>query len=118
MKKINDTQPNENNEDRKKQMHETLSLVPTFKKDMQITMELESKYNRYQNIKAQTLLLGGDKSPAFLHNALIILEKTIPNSKRIELPGLRHNAPDDAAPELIANILKKFFELKKNCEGR
>jgi pimeloyl-ACP methyl ester carboxylesterase len=88
---------------------ETLTLVPTFIKDMQLVTELESKQDRYHNIKTETLLLGGNKSPAFLLDALISLENIIPNSKRIILPRLMHNAPDDVAPELIANILKKNF---------
>jgi pimeloyl-ACP methyl ester carboxylesterase len=97
-----------NDEDREK-IRETLSLVPTFIKDMQLVTELESKQDRYQNMEAETLLLGGDQSPAFLRDALISLENIIPNSKQIILPRLMHNAPDDAAPELIASILQENF---------
>ncbi len=102
-------QENHSNDADREKIRETLSLVPTFIKDMQLVTELESKQDRYQNIEAKTLLLGGDQSPSFLRDALISLENIIPNSKQIILPRLMHNAPDDAAPELIASILQENF---------
>ena len=88
---------------------EVLTLVPTFKMDISWVIQLDSKYGRYKNITIDTLLLGGEKSPKYLRDALTILEKTIPNAKRYELIGLDHGA-STAKPEVIAKKLKNFFK--------
>ena len=78
-----------------------------------VIIELESKYGRYyeryQNIIVDTLLLGGAKSPKYLRDALITLEKTIPHAKRVELNGLDHGASTTNL-EIITIELKKFFK--------
>ena len=45
-----------------------------------------------KNITIDTLLLGGERVPKYLRDALTILEKTIPNAKRYELIGLNNDA--------------------------
>ena len=101
---------NKSDKSREKNMfQEILNLVPTFKMDISWVIQLDSKYERYKNIMIDTLLLGGEKSPKYLRDALIVLEKTIPNAKHIELIGLDHGA-STAKPEIIAKKLKNFFK--------
>jgi len=89
---------------------EMIELLPTVTRDMALVKYLDSGLERYKDIVAETLLLGGDRSPAYLRDALSALSKTLPRAKRIELPGLGHNAPDNDAPERIASELRQFFE--------
>lgn len=66
-------------------------------------------YERYRCIPAETLLLGGSRSPAYLRHALPALAAVIPHARAVLLPGLNHNAPDQNAPEVVAAELDKFY---------
>ncbi len=88
---------------------EMVSLLPTIVWEAKEMQRLDSTYKRYRSISADTLLLCGSKSPAYLRNILPTLAKTIPHAEHIELSGLNHNAPDQDAPERIASELKQFF---------
>ena len=88
---------------------EMVALLPTVVWEAKEIQRLDSTYERYHSISADTLLLNGRKSPAYLRNILPILTRTIPHAQQLELPGLNHNAPDQEAPELIASELKRFF---------
>src|ERR1043165_6426539 len=81
---------------------EMVSLLPTIVWEAREVQRLDSTYPRYRTISADTLLLYGSKSPAYLRNILPVLAKTIPHAEQIELSGLNHNAPDQDAPECIA----------------
>ncbi|MFX3617386.1 MAG: alpha/beta fold hydrolase [Sporolactobacillus sp.] len=94
---------------RRPDLQELLELVPTFEQDTLLVNELESKKDRFRKIEAETLLLGGSKSPGFLRSALRELEETIPRVLRIEFLGLDHNGPDRKAPLRIAEELRRFF---------
>lgn len=96
-------------EDMQRQIRELSELVPTFSMDIALVKELESDYRKYAGIKADTLLLGGGRSPEFLRHALGVLGATLPDAKHIEFQGLNHNAPDEHAPEQIAKALREFF---------
>jgi pimeloyl-ACP methyl ester carboxylesterase len=93
----------------KKVGREMEELLPTFTQDWKLMWQLESKSERYRNITAEVLLLGGDKSPGFMGQALCILAETLPCCRRIELPGHDHGSPSEGAPETIARELKRFF---------
>src|SRR5690349_9740352 len=88
---------------------EMVSLLPTVIWEAKEIQRFDSTYQRYRSLSADTLLLNGSKSPAYLRNILPILANTIPHTKHIELSGLNHNAPDQDAPERIAVELKRFF---------
>jgi pimeloyl-ACP methyl ester carboxylesterase len=77
--------------------------------ELRIARQLESQYQRYGNITAKTLLLGGGRSPVFLREVLPILAATILQASLVEFPGFDHNAPDLNAPAVIAEALKAFF---------
>jgi hypothetical protein len=45
-------------------------------------------------LRAEILLLGGSKSPAYLDMALDALEHVLPHLRRVTLTGLRHTGPE------------------------
>lgn len=77
--------------------------------EMTVVRQLESHYEYYRSITAQTLLLLGSRSPAFLREVLPILAATIPQATLVEFPRLGHNAPDLSAPQIIAGALRSFL---------
>jgi pimeloyl-ACP methyl ester carboxylesterase len=91
---------------------EMAELLPTGVWEIREFQRLEQlglTYERYQDISAETLLLGGSRSPSYLRNVLTVLAKEIPHARRIEMPGLDHNAPDQNAPEAIAAEMQNLF---------
>jgi pimeloyl-ACP methyl ester carboxylesterase len=88
---------------------EMVDLLPTLVWEVKMIQALAPSVDRYRAIQAQTLMIGGSKSPAYLKEALPVLAKTIPYAHWVIFPGLNHNAPDQYEPELIAAELKRFF---------
>jgi len=86
------------------------ALVPTQRFDMQVVAEMSDTLGEYASLQTPVLLLGGSKSPAFLHTALERLRATLPQAEQITFPGLGHDGPeDDGRPDLVANELRRFF---------
>lgn len=72
--------------------------------------------DRFGDVKAEVLLLGGSKGLKFLKPALDDLARTLPRSRRVEFPGLEHGASADTSkanpggkPEVVAAELKSFL---------
>lgn len=88
-------------------------LAPTLHYDFQLVVEMRETQERYREVRAETLLLGGSKSPAYLKQALDALEQVLPHVTRIEFPGLDHGASGNAdrggKPERVARELRRFF---------
>ena len=91
-------------------------LAPTLHYDFQLVAEMAETLKNFRAIRAEVLLLGGSKSPAWLKVALDALAKTLPNAKRIEFPGLDHGGSSDISntnrfgqPEIVAPELRQFF---------
>jgi pimeloyl-ACP methyl ester carboxylesterase len=68
-------------------------------------------------IGADTLLMGGSKSPAFLKRALADLSGVLPAARRDELEGLDHaaswNSDVRGHPELVAPELRRCFASRR-----
>lgn len=88
-------------------------LAPTLHYDFQPVIEMADKLESFKAIRAEVLLLGGSKSPAYLKVALDALEKVLPHVTRIEFPGLGHggsgNTNRGGKPERVAEELRRFF---------
>ena len=90
-------------------------LAPTLHYDFQLVVEMaeNEKLESFKAIRAEVLLLGGSKSPAYLKVALDALEKVLPHVTRIEFPGLGHgssgNTNRGGKPERVAQELRRFF---------
>jgi pimeloyl-ACP methyl ester carboxylesterase len=89
------------------------ALAPLLHYDFTVVYEMSGNLQRFRAIPAEVLLLGGSQSPAFLKAALDILQQTIPQAQRIELPDLGHaavwNTDLGGQPLPIAQELRRFF---------
>ncbi|HTX93279.1 MAG TPA: alpha/beta hydrolase [Anaerolineales bacterium] len=88
---------------------EMVRLLPTAIWEAREVERLDSTEARYAAIRADTLLMSGSRSPAYLRDSLPILERIIPHARWIEYPGYDHQAPDQKAPKVIAARLKEFY---------
>jgi pimeloyl-ACP methyl ester carboxylesterase len=76
---------------------------------MAIIEETADRVGDYASVQADVLLIGGEKSPAFLARSLDALETVLPNCRRINLPGLGHQAAVDQ-PDRVAAVLRECFK--------
>jgi pimeloyl-ACP methyl ester carboxylesterase len=85
-------------------------LIPTMRLDATLVDEAAGPLDRYVQVAAETLLLGGERSAAYLKAALNGLEAVLPRVRRVMLPGVGHLAADDSGqPQLVADQLRTFF---------
>jgi pimeloyl-ACP methyl ester carboxylesterase len=88
-------------------------LAPTLHYDFQLVVDIAEKLESFRDIRAEVLLLGGSKCPAYFKIALDALERVLPYVTRIEFPGLGHgssgNANRGGKPERVAQELRRFF---------
>ena len=85
-------------------------LVPLQRFDGLLVEEMDSSLQTFAGMSAEVLLMGGRRSPAFLHEILDALEGTFPRVHRVEFKGVGHEAPHDrGSPERVGEELRAFF---------
>jgi pimeloyl-ACP methyl ester carboxylesterase len=85
-------------------------LVQLEHADIMLVRELADAVDVYTDVRADTLLMTGSKSPSYFGVALDALEPALPHSRRVVFEGLGHSgAEDDGDPERVAVKLRKFF---------
>jgi uncharacterized protein (DUF2336 family) len=88
-------------------------LAPTLHADFAIVAESSGRLRDFASIRADVLLMGGSRSPAFLKRSLTGLEGALPGAARVEFAGLDHGASwnNDVRghPEKVAPELRRFF---------
>jgi pimeloyl-ACP methyl ester carboxylesterase len=91
-------------------------LAPTLHYDFLLVDEMTGTQDRFAALAADTLLLGGSRSPAYLRAALGALEGIVPNVRRVEFTGLDHGGSSDRSstnrtgnPAVVAEELRRFF---------
>ena len=85
-------------------------LVPAMRHDAAVMEQASGPMHRYAAVDAETLLLGGERSPAYLKGVLNELEPVLPRVRRVTLDGVGHVAADNSGrPEAVAVELRKFF---------
>ena len=91
-------------------------LAPTLHYEGVLMAEMANTLDRFADVRADVLLLGGSKGLPFLKPALSALEKTIPSVERVEFAGLEHDASGDVSkrnpggrPDVVAAELRRFF---------
>lgn len=89
------------------------ALLPTLPAELREVVRLDSDSARYAVISSPTLLLAGDKSPAYLTGILPELSRIIPDATHRLIAGLDHNAPDLNAPSTIADQIRAFTTLTR-----
>jgi pimeloyl-ACP methyl ester carboxylesterase len=70
---------------------------------------LDSTVATYAQVSARVLLLGGSKSPAASRVPLDALHHVIPDAHLELIDGVAHNAPDEGAPERVAERVARFL---------
>jgi pimeloyl-ACP methyl ester carboxylesterase len=93
-------------------------LAPMLHYDFQLVIEMDGALESFRALRAEVLLLGGSKSPAYLTRAVDALEKVLPYVTRVEFPGLGHEASGNTdrrgQPERVAQELRRFFVEQQN----
>ncbi|NUW32947.1 alpha/beta fold hydrolase [Nonomuraea sp. SMC257] len=88
-------------------------LAPTIRHDGMVVAETADLVPRLRELRAEVLLLGGTRSPAYLKRALTTLEGVLPHARRVVLKGVGHEATGNAAgrgkPELVARAIEPFL---------
>jgi pimeloyl-ACP methyl ester carboxylesterase len=85
-------------------------LIPTMRQDATVVQQSAGPLDRFAALRAETLLLGGDKSAPYLKAVLNGLEAVVPHVRRVTLPGAGHLAADNSGkPQLVADQLRAFF---------
>jgi uncharacterized protein (DUF2336 family) len=88
-------------------------LAPTLHYDFQLVIEMDGALESFRAVRAEVLLLGGSRSPAYLKAALDALAKVLPQVSRVEFSGLGHEASGNADrrghPARVALELRRFF---------
>ncbi len=88
-------------------------LASTLHSDFAIVTESSGRLHDFRSIRADILLMGGSRSPAFLKRALADLASALPKATRVELAGLDHaaswNSDVRGHPEPVARDLRRFF---------
>ena len=84
-------------------------LVPTWHYDIAIIEETADRVSDYASVQSDVLLIGGERSPAFLAHSLDALGRALPNCRRVTLAGVGHNAAVDQ-PDRVAAVLREFFK--------
>jgi pimeloyl-ACP methyl ester carboxylesterase len=91
-------------------------LAPTLHYDFQLVAEMAETLETFKAVRAEVLLLGGGKSPAWLKGALDALMTVLPHTQRVEFPGLDHGGSSDPSstnrggqPAVVAQELRRFF---------
>jgi len=97
------------------------ALAPTLHYDFRLVAEMAETLESFKVIHSEVLLLGGNKSPAWLKVALDALARTLPYVRRIEFSGLDHGGSSDISntnrfgrPEVVAPALRRFFAERQN----
>jgi pimeloyl-ACP methyl ester carboxylesterase len=86
------------------------SLVRTMHYDAMLVRELAGQLESFGELSAEVLLLGGDRSRAYLTASLTALAKVLPQARRVEFTGVGHLAADNGGrPEVVARELEAFF---------
>jgi pimeloyl-ACP methyl ester carboxylesterase len=88
-------------------------LAPALPYDFRVVADCAGTAERYRAVTAPTLLLGGGRSGRWLKQALSTLERTLPDVRRTEIPGIDHGGTENAdrrgKPALVAAALRSFL---------
>jgi pimeloyl-ACP methyl ester carboxylesterase len=88
-------------------------LIPAMRFDFNVVASMDRKARDFATLDKPILLLGGDRSPKYLREALIDLDGILPDADIIEFKGLDHSGPWNVdrggQPEPIARALREFF---------
>jgi pimeloyl-ACP methyl ester carboxylesterase len=88
---------------------ENVRLIRTVPVEIRAALNWNFELERLGNIHSPALILYGTKTTDYLIRSAKDVARYIPDHQLIALDGLVHNAPDEQAPERIAEQLRTFF---------
>jgi hypothetical protein len=85
-------------------------LIPTMPLDIQVAADAAIALSTLDSIRADVLLMGGDRSHPDLRGALDQVARRLPAAQRVLLEGAGHVAADNnGRPDEVARLLRGFF---------
>ncbi|MGD9620089.1 MAG: alpha/beta fold hydrolase [Mycolicibacterium sp.] len=89
-------------------------LVPALIPELQQVRATEGTIEDYRRVTAECLLMCGRGAPTLFTGTADALQRVLPQSTRVELPGCNHGAAQDQGgnPAAIAEQLRLFFSDK------
>lgn len=88
-------------------------LIPAMRYDFSVVASMNEHLHDLRTVNIRVLLMGGDRSPDYLKNALVALKAALPNADNITLAGADHSGPwnEDlkGKPGQVGSVLKEFF---------
>jgi pimeloyl-ACP methyl ester carboxylesterase len=81
------------------------ALLATVAAEVRVAAALDSSGARYAGVRADTLLMSGERGPAYLREARDVLHAAIPASQVVTVPKAGHGAPDLESPSAVAAAL-------------
>jgi pimeloyl-ACP methyl ester carboxylesterase len=89
------------------------SLIWAMQYDLKLVRQSEGLIDKIQPLRADILLLGGEKSAVFLKEVLGELSARLPGAQMVEFAKAGHTAAENQGiPHRVAVELKKFFKTK------
>lgn len=89
-------------------------LAPTLRCDARIVAETADSLESFKGLDTEVLLLGGDRSPAYLKLALDRLEEVLPRARRVRLARAGHGVTGNRAargePVRVAAEVRRFLK--------
>jgi pimeloyl-ACP methyl ester carboxylesterase len=87
-----------------------IPLVTTIPREMAAELSYRFDKRRFSNMKTQTMLLLGGESPAFTHEAVNLINSSLPDSKIVILEGEQHIAHHTNRELLTQKLLEFLME--------
>jgi pimeloyl-ACP methyl ester carboxylesterase len=85
-----------------------IELAPTIPREMAIHRTYSFDQTKFKNLDIPVMLMLGGDSPALFKEAIRVLDKALPSSRVLVLPGQQHIAMDTDT-EMFVNEVKKFL---------
>jgi pimeloyl-ACP methyl ester carboxylesterase len=88
-------------------------LIPALRYDFAVVAEASRDLSALGNLDCDVLLLGGERSPAYLTAAVDTVAGLVPQARRITIPGVGHgaawNSDRQGKPQTLVPALRGFF---------
>jgi pimeloyl-ACP methyl ester carboxylesterase len=85
-----------------------VAIAPTIPREEMIDIKYRFEPERFAHLQTPTLLIQGGDSPELFKKTTEILDKTLPNSRVVVIPGQQHIAMD-LVPEKFAGEVLSFL---------
>jgi pimeloyl-ACP methyl ester carboxylesterase len=90
--------------------HRRVAIAPTISREEMIDIKYRFEPARFAHLQTPTLLIQGGDSPELFKKTTEILDKSLPNSRVLVIPGQQHIAMD-LVPEEFASVVHTFLSV-------